>query len=145
MSAAGRGEHAGVEALIELTERLTRLLTDQARAFERHRPQDAAAKLPEISRLVGLYAAGAAKVRADPAITAAAPAEIRQRLVSATEAFHATLERHDHALAASKTVTEGVVRAIAEAIAAKRASNVGYGPSATRRAAATAITLNQSA
>ena len=49
-------------------------------------------------------------------------------------------------LEAAKTVTEGLVRAIAEEVASKRASGAGYGPGATATAADTrAITLNQRA
>jgi hypothetical protein len=63
----------------------------------------------------------------------------------ATEAFEAVLERQTRAIAASKTVTEGLVRAIAEAIATRRASNAGYGPGVARRVPATAITLDRKA
>jgi hypothetical protein len=136
---------AGLEGMVTLTEKLTGLLAEQARAFERHRPQDAAASLPEVSRLTNLYRAGSATVQAQPEILAQAPAALRQRLLRATEAFDAVLERHNRAVAASKTVTEGLVRAIAEAVAAKRSSNVGYGPGSARKAAATAITLNRHA
>jgi hypothetical protein len=131
--------------MVGLTERLTRLLADQARAFERHRPQDAAAGLPEVTRLSVEYRAGSAHLRANPLLVQAAPPELRQRLLRATEAFEAVLERQGRALAASKTVTEGVVRAVAEEIAARRGVGQAYGPGASRRPLATAITLNQRA
>ena len=41
----------GLEGMATLTERLTQLLADQARAFEQHRPQAAAATLPEVAQL----------------------------------------------------------------------------------------------
>lgn len=135
----------GVEAMIEITERLTGLLADQAIAFEQHRPQDAAASLPEVTRLTHLYRAGAANVRAQPKLLESATPAVRQRLLRASQAFDATLQRQGRALAASKTVTEGLVKAIAEAVAARRSIGQAYGPNATRRAAATAITLNQRA
>ena len=139
------GDFAALEAMAELTERLTRLLTDQVGAFERHRPQDAAPRLAELGRLVALYQAGAAKLRSDDTLLAKAPPKLRQRLLAATQALEAARERHDRVLSASKTITEGLVRAVAEAVAAKRASNSGYGPGSARRTAATAITLNRSA
>ena len=55
------------------------------------------------------------------------------------------LQRQGRALAASKTVTEGLVKAVAEEIATRRGVGQGYGPGATRRPLATAITLNQRA
>lgn len=135
----------GLDGMVELTERLTLLLAEQARAFEQHRPQDAAAALPEVTRLTADYRAGSAHVRADPGLAKAASPQLRARLLAATEAFEAVLQRQGRALAASKTITEGVVKAVAEEIAAQRSIGQGYGPGATRRPLATAITLNQRA
>ena len=135
----------GLEAMVALTERLTTLLADQARAFEQHRPQDAAAALAEVSRLTIDYRAGSAHVRADPQLVQAADPQPRQRLLRATEAFEAVLQRQGRALAASKTVTEGLVKAVAEEIAARRGIGQAYGPGASKRPLATAITLNQRA
>ena len=137
--------NAALEAIVTLTEKLTALLADQARAFEQHRPQDAARNLDEISRLTNVYRTAAAQVRGQPQMVEAAPDELRRRLLQATEAFDAVLERQGRALAASKTVTEGLVKAIAEEVAAKRGVGQAYGPNAARRVAATAITLNRQA
>ena len=142
MSGAGQ---PGLDGLIDLTERLTRLIGEQSRAFERHRPQDAGAKMAEVARLANLYRAASAGIKAQPALAEGAPLAARQRLKTATEAFDAALERHAKALAASKTITEGIVKAIAGAIAAKRTSNAGYGPGSARRTNVTAITLNRQA
>jgi hypothetical protein len=137
--------NAALEAIVTLTEKLTGLLAEQARAFEQHRPQDAAAGLPEVSRLTNVYRTASAHVRGQPKMVEDAPADLRRRLLRATEAFEAVLERQGRALAASKTVTEGLVKAIAEEIATKRSVGRAYGPDATRRAPATAITLNRHA
>jgi len=136
---------ATLEAIVQLTEKLTGLLAEQARAFENHRPQDAAAGLPEVSRLTNVYRTASAHVRSQPKLVDAAPPELRRRLLRATEAFEAVLERQGRALAATKTVTEGLVKAIAEEIATKRGVGQAYGPNATRRIPATAITLNRHA
>jgi hypothetical protein len=136
---------AGLEGMVTLTERLTQLLADQARAFEQHRPQDAAAGLPEVTRLTADYRAGSAQVRDAPQLLQAASPELRARLLRATEAFDAVLQRQGRALAASKTVTEGLVKAVAEEIATQRSVGQAYGPGASRRPIATAITLNQRA
>jgi hypothetical protein len=135
----------GLEGMVALTERLTQLLADQARAFEQHRPQAAAAGLPEVTRLTADYRAGSAHVRANQQLVQAATPELRARLLRATEAFDAVLQRQGRALAASKTVTEGLVKAVAEEIAAHRSIGQAYGPGAIRRPLATAITLNQRA
>jgi hypothetical protein len=143
MSAAA--DNAALEAIIALTDKLTGLLAQQARAFEQHRPQDAARHLAEVSRLTNVYRTFSAQVRGQPQMVEAAPEELRRRLLRATEAFDAVLERQGRALAASKTVTEGLVKAIAEEIAAKRGGGQAYGPSGARRIPATAITLNRQA
>ena len=49
-----------------------------------------------------------------------APLEQRTRLLRATEAFDAVMERQGRALAAAKTITEGLVNAIAQEVAAQR-------------------------
>jgi len=138
-----------VDQLIILTERLTDAVAQQAQCFEQHRPADAGRLMEEVSRLANLYRHESARVRADPRLVAGAPAELRLRLVRATEAFDAVLYRHGRAVNAARTVTEGLVRAIAEEVASQRQQLSGYGPSARPPAsaaqAATAITLNRRA
>jgi hypothetical protein len=132
-----------LESVIELTEQLTALLADQARAFEQHRPQDAAAGLAEVTRLTHVYRATSAAVRAQPKLLETAGPALRRRLLRATEAFESVLQRQGRALAASKGVTEGLVKAIADEIAARRSVGRAYGPNASRPVAATAITLDR--
>jgi len=138
-----------VDQLTILTERLADLTAQQCQAFERHRPVDAGRLMEEVSRLANLYRHESSRVRADPKLVLGAPAELRQRLVRATEAFDAVLHRYGRAVDAAKTVTEGLVRAIAEEVASKRERLSGYGPTArppsSAAGAATAITLNQRA
>ena len=116
---------ARIEQLVALTERLTGLLAVQCRAFEKRRPQDAAAGMEEVSLLANLYRHEAAEIRQNPAILSAAPAPLRARLTRATEAFDAVLARQGRAVAAAKTVTEGLVRAVAEVVAARRSNIAG--------------------
>jgi hypothetical protein len=133
-----------VEQLIQLTERLTTLIAQQAKAFEAHRPQDAATRLEEVSRLANFYRRESAEVRQNPALVSAAPAALRSKLITATEAFDAVMARQGRALNAAKTVTEGIVRAVAEEVASQRSAGNGYGPGArTNTGPATAITLNR--
>ncbi|WP_309090299.1 flagellar basal body protein [Phenylobacterium sp.] len=147
MAIAAQDPQDRVEQLILLTERLTELVAEQAAAFEQRRPQDAAAKLDETSRLANLYRHESARVRAQPALVSAAPVALRTRLVRATEAFDAVLARQGRAIEAARTVTEGLVKAIAEEVAAQRTKGVSYGASgrASGDGTATAITLNRRA
>lgn len=138
-----------VDQLIILTERLTEVVAQQCQCFEQHRPQDAAKMMKEASRLANLYRHESMRVRADPGLVMNAPLDLRRRLVRATEAFDAVLHRHGRAVNAARTVTEGLVRAIANEVASRREQLSGYGPTARPPAssagAATAITLNQRA
>ena len=136
-----------VDQLILLTERLTALVAEQARAFETRRPQDAVIHVEETGRLANLYRHESARIRGNPGLISAAPLRQRQRLRRATEAFDAVLARQARAVGAVKTVTEGLVRAIAEEVAAQRHKGSTYGAGGVQAptAAATAITLNKRA
>jgi hypothetical protein len=136
-----------VEQLILLTERLTGLVAQSAQAFEARRPQDAAAFVGETGRLANMYRHESTRIRGNPAMIAGASLVQRTRLVRATEAFDAVLARQARAVEAAKTVTEGLVRTIAEEVATQRQKGASYGADATTAAtpAATAITLNRRA
>jgi hypothetical protein len=137
-----------VEQLILLTDRLTELIAMEAQAFEQHRPQDAAVHIEETSKLANIYRHESARVRANPGLIATAPRDLRAKLIRSTEAFDAVLARQGRALEAAKTVTEGLVRAIADEVATQRASTANYGPGARVNApvaVSTSITLNKRA
>jgi hypothetical protein len=133
-----------VEQLIVLTERLTKYLSAELKAFEARRPQDAAANSAETQRLANVYRHESARIRADPSLIAGAPEPLRRRLMEVTKLFDTVLARHGRALYAAKTITEGLVRAIAEEVAVQRRRVAAYGPEARQyRADASAITLNR--
>ena len=147
MAIAATDAQDRVEQLVMLTERLTELVAQSAQAFEEGRPHEAAAQLDETTRLANLYRHESARVRADPALVAGAPLAQRARLVRATEAFDAVLARQGRAIEAARTITEGLVKAIADEVTAQRGQAVGYGPRSSQTAnnTATAITLNKRA
>ncbi|HEX8233142.1 MAG TPA: flagellar basal body protein [Caulobacteraceae bacterium] len=137
---------ANADQLLVLVERLTEALAADARAFEQRRPNEAAARMDETARLANLYRHESARLRADPSLIAGCAEATRMRLIRATEAFDAVLARHARALQAAKTVTEGVVRAIADEVARGRSTGAAYGPGArAQQAPATAVTLNRKA
>jgi len=136
-----------VDQLIVLTQRLTELIALEAAAFEQRRPHEAAKYMEETSRLANLYRHESARVRADPRLVKEAPAAQRAALTRATEAFDAVLARQGRAIEAARTVTEGLVRAIAEEVSAQRSETAGYGAAGARSAGTppTAIAFNQRA
>lgn len=132
--------------LTALTERLTERLAEETRCFEARRPQDVAPNLSETQDLANLYRRETARLKVDRALMDGLPDAERDALIAATRAFEAVLSRHTRALEAAKTITEGLVQAIAQEVASARAQGTGYG--AGGRAAATdarAVTLNRTA
>jgi len=135
-----------VEQLIALTEKITSMMAADAADFEARRPLKAAERVAATADLANLYRHESARVKAEPELIVGASPAARLRLKQASEAFEAVLARHARAIEAARTVTEGVVRAIAEEVARTRSSGSGYGPGAQAAAAqATAITLNRRA
>lgn len=137
-----------IDELIQLTERLTAVVAEQCRCFEARRPQDAAAYLDEIGRLANAYRHECGRVRSSPQPLAGLASTQRTRLRRATEAFDAVLARQARAVSAAKTVTEGLMKAIAEEVASQRQRGNVYGAGGTTQAqpsASVAITLNQRA
>ena len=116
-----------VEQLIALTERITELLTLETRAYEARRPHEAAATAQETARLANLYRHESLRGKQDRSLIAEAPEPLRLRLIEVTRAFDAVLARHTLAVQAALTITEGIVRAVAEEVAASRAGSSGYG------------------
>ena len=150
MAIAAESPADRIDQLVVLTDRLTKLIAGQALAFEQHRPQDAVGLVEETSRLANIYRHESAKIRANPALLSEASLNERARLTRATEAFDAVLARQSRALDAARTVTEGLVRAIAEEVATQRHRGAAdaYGPSGERSAKpadGSAITLNKRA
>ena len=135
-----------VAQLTALTQRLTGLLAAEAASFEARRPQDAAANAEETARLANLYRHESLKVKSDPSLVEGAPTELKEKLVAATRAFDAVLARHGRAVEAAKTITEGLIRAIAEEVHKQRHAVTGYGPKAMQAPRpATPVALNRRA
>ena len=120
---------ARIRQLIDLTERLTASLGAEARAFEAHRPQDAAATLAGTQDLANAYRRESAQIKANPAVLAGAPASDRAALIKVTEAFEAILTRHSRAIEAARIISEGLVKTIAAEVASQRGSPSAYGSS----------------
>lgn len=120
---------ARVRQLIDLTTRLTASLTEESRAFETRRPQDAAATLAVTQSLANTYRRESAQLKANPDSVAAAPAADRTALIRATEAFEAVLSRHARNVEAARIVSEGLVQTIAAEVAGQRGVPAAYGAS----------------
>jgi hypothetical protein len=135
-----------VEQLILLTERLTARLAAELASFEALRPHDVAGQVKETARLAEIYRRESARVRADPSLIEPAPLERRRKLAELTRTFEDVLRRHGAAVAAARTITEGLVRTIAGVVAERRRPPATYGPKAgVVKSDQSAIALNRRA
>lgn len=137
-----------IEDLIALTERLTALLAQDAAALEARRPQDLPGRAEEVGKLARQYRHESGRIRQNPSLLEGAPVNLRAALVRATEAFDAVLARHGRSVEACLTITEGLVKAIAQEVGRQRGETANYGPGAKAAipaSAAVAITLNRRA
>jgi len=137
---------AHLRRLTDLTHQLTARLEAETDAFASRRPQDVTASLAQTQDLANLYRRESAQLKSNPGLLAAAPVSERMALIKATEAFEAVLAIHARTVEAARTISEGLVRTIAQEVAGARAMGTGYG--ASGRAAAgdgRAVTLNRTA
>ena len=126
---------ARVRQMIDLTERLTVRLADEAAAFEMRRPQDVAATVGQTQELANAYRRESARIKAAPSELSPAPVEERQRLIIATQTFETILSRHALAVEAARLISEGLVKTIAAEVADQRGSPSAYGASGRANAA----------
>lgn len=137
---------AYLRKLTDLTDRLTARLEMETDAFARRRGADVAAGLAETQELANQYRRESAHLKANKAFLAAAPAADRMALIKATETFEAVLAIHGRTVEAARTVSEGLVRAIAQEVAGARAKGTGYGASGQANGGdSRAVTLNRTA
>lgn len=130
---AARNGAERAQALLQLTQRLTSLIEQETSLFQARRPQDAVQFQDEKSKLANIYRTEVARARQEPQRFAGASQAIKAALRQATEGFHKALKENGRAVAALKTITEGVVKAIADEAQRQRTAGGGYGPGAGQR------------
>jgi ribosomal protein S25 len=132
--------------LITLTERLCERLLEEIDAFEARRPHILASRSAETLKLANLYRHESHRIQTNPGLLAGVAGELRERLAATTRRFQDILAHHGRAVGAAKTITEGLVQAVASEVAARRTRSAGYGPTARAlQGDARAITLNKRA
>jgi hypothetical protein len=137
---------AKAEELIALTAKLAAFVERDVTVLKGNRPAALTQSENDRAALTLLYGKAMMEFKGKPAV-AVLPAPIQNRLKDVTERLHKALKEQTRLLARFRHVTEGMVKAIAEAVAARDASGV-YGkagyvvkpPAAPRTAA---LTFNQ--
>ena len=120
--AADRGEQ-----LLLLTKRLTALVMAEGETLAAGRPLDGeTGDGVEMRRLANAYRLEMARIRADHGLIAAAPHSLRERLQAATERLQGRLDTFMVSLSATREITEGLVRVVAEEVQHARKGPAGY-------------------
>lgn len=132
------------EALIRLTERLTVLLDQETALFDAKAAHEAAALQPEKSKLATIYRTETRLAAQDKARLAGLAVPLKAKLKAVTVAFETALAKNGAAVEAMKTVTEGLVKALADEAARQAQAKAGYGPSAVKTHIG-ALAFNQTA
>lgn len=136
------GERA--HALIRLTRRLTELLDQETALFDARTPHKAVDLQTEKTRLATLYRSETRLAQKDRNRLAGIEAGLKAELKTATQTFEAALARNGAAVEALKTLTEGLVKAIADEAARQKQAQSGYGPGAGNTSIG-ALAYNQTA
>jgi hypothetical protein len=113
------------DRLIAMTERLTDALKADIAALERGRPRDMRSIAPDMQQLAAIF--GRESAAFTIAMTKSVPAATRARLIDTTKRFKETLERQERMLKCVKTVSEGMIHAIAEDVARRKNAAKPYG------------------
>lgn len=133
-----------VERMTGLTASLTDVIERETEALRNRAQADIAALQPEKIRLANEYAMDVQAVRSRKELLDRAPAERVTRLKAAMIALDKALTLNGEALAAARSVSEGLIRMVANAMKEKAAPTLGYGANAAtapRRAAGSAGSL----
>ena len=116
--------------LITLTQRLGDRLQRETALLEAHRPQDLYDGIEETRQLSNMYRHESARIKADPSLLAGLTPQEKAALRAATESFQARLQRYELAVQAAKSITEGIIAAVAEDLNRRRSATATYGPRA---------------
>lgn len=113
--------------LLALTRRLNDRLMRETEILEAHRPQDLHDGIEETRQLSNLYRLETARIKADPSLLGGMTLPDKTALREATIVFQERLHRYEHAISAAKTVTEGIIAAVAEDLNRLRGQVATYG------------------
>jgi len=127
-SANERAEH-----LILLTRRLSERLQIETDLLEAHKPQELAGSVEDTRTLSAHYRQETLRLKNNPSLLTDLSPDLKAQLRTVTETFMAVSQRHARAVEAAKTVSEGLLQAIAEDMGDRSRTTTGYGPAATTK------------
>ena len=131
--------------LIVLSDRLKELVQRETALFEARKPHEALSFAGEKNTLATTYRLETARIAKNPALLAGATDELKRTLRQATKTLDEALRANNRAAGAVRTLTEGLVKAIADEAVKMRQGVKGYGANGalSTTGSAAAITLNR--
>lgn len=119
-----------VTQLIILTDRLSDLIERETRLLEDHRPIEIKALQDERTKLSNIYMQEMQLISKDKGSIAGVKQELTELLKQKTSKFRERLSIHGRVLSRIRSVTEGIIHAIARDINEQAQSKLGYGKDA---------------
>lgn len=110
-----------------LTIRLGERLEAETACLLAQRPQDIYDGIEETRNLSNLYRHESMRIKADPGLLKGISSADKKALREATERFEERLRKYGLAVNAAKTITEGVISAVAEDLHTRRNQTSLYG------------------
>jgi hypothetical protein len=129
-----------LERLLAMSERLSAAITADIAALESGRPRDMKTIQPETQKLSALYERELSGF--SPKETAAVPAELQAKCAAAAKRLSECLQRQQRLLKRMKTISEGMVRAVAEEMQRRQVAARPYSPKKAAPRSASAMVYN---
>ncbi|HUJ45520.1 MAG TPA: hypothetical protein VLV55_00200 [Rhizomicrobium sp.] len=117
---------ARLQRILAIGERLAAAIDADIKALEKGRPQEMKSIEPETQKLSLLYEKELAGF--SPKEAAGMPPELRARLVASGKRLNDCLERQQRLLKRMRTISEGMVRAVAEEMQRRQIAARPYAP-----------------
>jgi len=140
-------DEAQVKGVIALAQRLEEIVARETELFQQRRPSEVKDFEAEKIRLTAQYTKEIERLRRDPSGLKLISSGVREQLKSMTALLRKTLERHATVLEHLRHISEGMVKAVADEIATRKAPATGYAKNAALRGnaavAPTPIAINQ--
>jgi uncharacterized protein YdcH (DUF465 family) len=122
-------------SLCQVLERLIEILVSENETLKTRKPADIKDSLTEKTRLVAVYNQQMGLIKNNSATYKTYPKADIDQLKKLSETFYAVLDEHFRLLSNVKTVSEGIVRAVAEEVQKKNRPVPGYSANARQNVA----------
>jgi len=136
-----------VEQLIALTLRLTGLIERETELFKNRRPREITEFQDERAKLSTLYAQELKLIANEKSLISDVKKDLLDQLKVLTATFQEKLSEHGKTLSRVRSVTEGMIRAVAEEVSHMKNPQTGYSAHAksmtSTQSAPASLTLNQ--